>query len=257
MVPTYFSRIAEHNSGFITAFANNGWIWNADPLKNFVEHGEAYFLRELIVWGDCIKLRYGDCESASPWLWNYMSEYTELMASIFDGFRIDNCHSTPLHVAEYMLRCARAVNPNIYVVAELFTSSPSIDLLFVTRLGINSLIREAMAAWCPQELCRVIDEEYGGLKLGQTDSQFYFHRPHVLFMDCTHDNLTPNEKRTGEDALPNAAIVSFASECAVGSVRGYDELIKNHLDIVKDSRLYPDANNRIHEIGICKGTFLR
>jgi glycogen debranching enzyme len=40
--------------------ANNGWIWNADPLVNFAGEGsKAYYKRQIIAWGDCIKLRYG------------------------------------------------------------------------------------------------------------------------------------------------------------------------------------------------------
>lgn len=45
------------------------------------------------------------------------------MAVMFDGFRMDNLHSTPLHVAEHMMVVARKVNPNAFVFAELFTGS--------------------------------------------------------------------------------------------------------------------------------------
>ncbi len=48
--------------------------------------------------------------------------------------------------------------------------------------------------------------------------------PGALFIDCTHDNETPNQKRTASDALPTAALVAMA-DCAIGSTRGYDELV--------------------------------
>jgi glycogen debranching enzyme len=64
------------------------------------------------------------------------------MAMIFDGFRLDNAHSTPIHVANYMLQVARSVNSNLFIMAELFTSSAELDSMFVKRLNINGLIRE-------------------------------------------------------------------------------------------------------------------
>ena len=64
------------------------------------------------------------------------------MAFVFDGFRLDNAHTTPVHVCYYLLQVARSVNPNLFVMAELFTSLAEADALFVRRLNLNGLIRE-------------------------------------------------------------------------------------------------------------------
>ncbi len=45
------------------------------------------------------------------------------MAKIFDGFRLDNLHGTPLCVAKYLLSKAREVNPNLIIFGELFVNS--------------------------------------------------------------------------------------------------------------------------------------
>jgi len=74
------------------------------------------------------------------------------MASIFDGFRLDNAHSTPIHVCFYLLQVARCRNPNLYVMAELFTSSAIADALFVQQLNINGLVREVQNTYDTKNL---------------------------------------------------------------------------------------------------------
>ncbi|OAC97710.1 glycoside hydrolase family 133 protein [Mucor lusitanicus CBS 277.49] len=261
VIETYFTRLEDkskkHPAGSMM-LANNGWIWNADPLVDFAGPGStAYLRREVIIWGDCVKLRYGKAPQDNPWLWKHMREYTEQVASMFHGIRIDNCHSTPIHVAEYFLDAARKIRPDLYVLAELFTGSPEKDNAFVSRLGIHALIREAMQAWDTHELSRLA-HRHGGKPVGSMDEDMVWKKvpyegdehdqvlripvtngsmPRALFMDCTHDNETPFQKRTAEDTLPNAAVVAF-SDCAVGSVKGYDEIYPRLLDIVNEKRHY-------------------
>jgi glycogen debranching enzyme len=45
------------------------------------------------------------------------------MAKHFDGFRLDNLHGTQVNVAQWMIKEARKVKPEIIIFAELFTST--------------------------------------------------------------------------------------------------------------------------------------
>ncbi|KAI9749966.1 MAG: hypothetical protein M4579_006664 [Chaenotheca gracillima] len=264
LVETYFTRLPQNSttkkhSPRSLALVNNGWIWNADAMIDNAGPGSrAYTRREVIVWTDCVKLRYGDSPKDNPFLWSYMAQYTRLMARYFGGFRIDNCHSTPIGVAEYLLDQARIERPNLYVCAELFTGSEEMDYVFVQRLGISSLIREAMQAWSTQELSRLV-HRHGGRPIGsfEVDDVAENHGPpesnanhpkeivrrikqspiNALFMDCTHDNEVPAQKRDARDTLPNAALVAMCA-CATGSVMGYDEVYPKLVDLVNEKRIY-------------------
>ncbi|GAA93973.1 glycoside hydrolase family 13 protein [Mixia osmundae IAM 14324] len=266
------SRTKQHDPRALV-MANNGWMWGADPLSDFASSGSrAYLRREIIAWGDCVKLRYGNGPEDSPWLWKHMTAYAELLAGMFDGFRIDNCHSTPLHVGEYVLDAARKINPNLYVVAELFTGSQETDVIFVSRLGLNSLIREAMNGNDPKDQSSLM-YSYGVQKpIGSMDSDCLTEEglvtvngttrkafimphagssPHAVMMDCTHDNDAPAQKRTAVDALPTGALSAFCSS-GVGSTKGFDDLYPKLLNLVTDTRSYEAYDNPSNGIGAVK-----
>ncbi|KAL8719888.1 MAG: hypothetical protein Q9225_003166 [Loekoesia sp. 1 TL-2023] len=285
-VESYFTRLPlnettkKHHPKALS-LVNNGWVWAADAMKdNAGSSSRAYLRREVIVWGDCVKLRYGKKPEDNPYLWDFMTRYTRLMAKYFTGFRIDNCHSTPLHVAEYLLDQARDVRPDLAVFAELFTGDEKMDYAFVKRLGLSALIREAMQAWSTREVSRLvhmhsgrpigsfeIDKPSSGKKRRPsatangpdsfpTETTEVIHNirqspVHALFMDCTHDNEVPAQKRDARDTLPNAALVNMCA-CATGSVMGYDEIYPKLIDLVHEPRLYHSSFSD-HEVKIGAG----
>ncbi|KAL9079610.1 MAG: hypothetical protein Q9157_001495 [Trypethelium eluteriae] len=270
LIESYFTRLpanettSKHDPRSL-ALVNNGWIWAADAMRdNAGPQSRAYLRREVIVWGDCVKLRYGSGPQDNPFLWDFMAKYTRLMAKYFTAFRIDNCHSTPIHLAEYMLDEARKVRPNLAIAAELFSGSEEMDYMFVKRLGISCLIREAMQAWTTQEVSRLV-HMHSGRPIGSFEVDEISHADatqqvngtsngtaptrnevihrikqspvHALFMDCTHDNEVPAQKRDARDTLPNAALVAMCSS-AIGSVMGYDEIYPQLIELVHETRLY-------------------
>jgi glycogen debranching enzyme len=284
LIESYFTRLPrnavtkKYDPG-VLALVNNGWVWAADAMRdNAGPQSKAYLKREVIVWGDCTKLRYGSGPQDNPWLWDHMAKYTRLMAKYFAGFRIDNCHSTPLPLAEYMLDQARCVRPDLVVCAELFSGSEEMDFVFCKRLGLSCLIREAMQAWNTQELSRVV-HRHAGIPIGsfETDEVVNAKIPesngvngvagkretirtikqspvHALFMDCTHDNQPPTQKRDARDTLPNAALVAMCA-CATGSVFGYDECYPELIELVHETRPYssPYSNDSAIKIQSAEG----
>lgn len=141
LVTPYFSILEDGK----TKAGHNGWIMDVDVLEDFADSSNFHFLRRTIhIWGDLVKLRYGKSKKDCPFLWKYMKQYVVETAKAFGGIRLDNAHSTPIHVAEYFLRKARKTNPSVYIFAELFTGNSNYDALFCKRIGFNCIVRGAL-----------------------------------------------------------------------------------------------------------------
>jgi glycogen debranching enzyme len=217
--------------------ACNGWT--VDNKKD----DSIYLRRELIVWSDLVKLRFGDAPASSPALWKLMEDYTQRTAELFDGIRVDNAHTTPLHVAKHMIDVARRVRPDVYVVAELFADADSKKIAYICETGVHSVILEAMRAWEPFELSRLM-HMCGGKPVGSIAADYPLRslealaHPPAMFMDCSHDNRTPAEERTVADTLSNGACV-WSTHTSVGSTWGADELVPVNISVAKETRQYP------------------
>lgn len=135
------------------------------------------------------------------------------------------------------------------------------DLVFVRELGINSLIRESGNGWDPKELSRLLYRHGLGKPIGSMDgacmssmeeitsptgkgpvrqavvTPLNGSMPHALLYDLTHDNESFLDKRSAEDALSTGSLVAF-SLCAIGSVKGFDDLYPKLLNLVQEKRRY-------------------
>jgi glycogen debranching enzyme len=258
IVENYFTVFDENKKASI--FANNGWLFGvSDPTVNFAKYGNwHYFTRSVVIWGDCPKLNYGDKPEDSPYLWSHMTQYVQDMARIFNGFRLDNAHSTPIYVAEYLMSKAREINPNLVIIAELFAGTKEREINFVNRIGINHLIREAIYCNDPANLSEKTHKFGGGFDyvLGKLDTKVQEYEsykgkifckesysllpshPRSIIYDLTHDNPTYYEKYNNLGLnLTFLAVVSM-SQASIGTTRGFDQLFPYQPSVVKENRLY-------------------
>ena len=124
-------------------------------------------------------------------------------------------------MAEYFLQVARKANPNLVVIAELFTNSKKSDDLFVSRLGLDCLIRESLQANSAHGFAYNSGvTAFCGLDVNQVHSnQTKSSLAGACLVDITHDNDPSTIVRHSvADCLPRAAICAF-SNSTIGSSR--------------------------------------
>ncbi|KAK1884943.1 Glycogen debranching enzyme, partial [Dissostichus eleginoides] len=223
--------------------AHDGFVEGNDMPRNFAEPGsQVYLRRELVCQGDTIKLRYGEKPEDSPYLWAHMKTYTEITARVFSGLCLVNCLSTPLHVSEAMLSAARSIKPNLYVIADISTSSQHIDNVYVTRLGITSLVRDVGSSERQEDWG--YQSWFGNEPVGAFSQPS--HRPlipavtHTMLMDRSPNHHSPIQESSVYDFLPRSTLVSMAC-CATGSTREYDQLLHQ-----QENQQYTCWNSEAH-----------
>ncbi|OHT13097.1 Amylo-alpha-1,6-glucosidase family protein [Tritrichomonas foetus] len=237
LVWRYFSEIETKNG--MMPLANNGWVFSDNPTDDFIAEGkDCYLRRQVVIWGDNVKLRYGNKPEDNPWLWNHMKQYLISVAEVVQGLRLDNAHSTPLQVSEYFIKEARKINPNLYIVAELFTGSEDLDIKYINHIGINAFIREGARHVEPGPMTHLLWSA-GGLPVAAVDSldsetviRPVRQIPGVIF-DLTHDNSAPSFD-------PLTVSTAYAMSCSpYASNRGYDDMLSFVPSIVEEFRTYP------------------
>ena len=200
-------------------------------------------------------------------MWKHMTDYVENLASVFQGVRLDNSHSTPIHVAQYLIRKGLAVNPNLLVMAELFAGTREKEIQFINKIGINILVRECIWAQNSTDLATTL-HKYGGAKeymMGKVDERIqlnlhindkivvksnfllfyivdcaYLHgmSPISIIYDCTHDNPTYSEKFKNLNLNLSMIALAGSSLSSVATTRGFDQLFPYQPSVVKEDRLY-------------------
>ena len=230
LLPRYFSKLKNGDLAL-----NNGWVMNWPAGLDFAAPGHhlVYMKRHVVAWGDCLKLRY-----EGETVYGVMEEYCRRVAGSFDGVRLDNCHSTPIHVLRRLIGVMRKTNPHLLVMAELFTGEAGNDVVYEATIGIDLMVREAMQIHSSSEIVGKIwgvsNASIGVCSVDVYSRQLIPTKASAILYDSTHDNSTPSVK-FGDfpEALPLAVAVC-ASPCAVGSSVGFDTLTTCMPSVVTD-----------------------
>jgi glycogen debranching enzyme len=121
----------------------------------------------------------------------------------------------------------RKVNPDLVIVAELFTGEAGNDDMYEASIGIDLLVKEAMQINSVQDLMGKLwrCSNVGIADVRDQDStSLRKTKARAIIYDATHDNSTCHTKfGSFRDSLPLAAAVA-AAPAAMGSSVGFDSL---------------------------------
>ena len=224
--------------------ALNGWVMNYDQQEDFILNKNQFYLRrKIVVWGDLIKLRFNGNDKNS-YLWRKMKRYTEKMAEVFDGFRLDNFHNSHQKSAKYFIKCARKIKENIFIFSELFTPNTHLQAKLCSNIGVHKTVQEFQNFYNPNSLNQTLKSYINNsasniykLPFFRTNSycQSYLNpsRPNMFIYDQTHDNHTYFQKFNIFMQLPVTAILSFYNKM-IGTTVGFDELYVSSVPVTAD-----------------------
>lgn len=218
-------------------FACNGYIMRPHTKLNLAgPNSDVYLTRELNSWESTVKLRYGTKREDNESLWDYIQEYATKIAKISHAIRIDNAHATPVELVEHIIKEVRKINPNVYIMPELFSTGEDEDIEIIQRLGINGFMREGVHNQNSESMGHLVCRSGGGRVGDITQNMNSIHPtdkiPAVIF-DITHDN-------SANDVVDRLTLMApIAMSCSpIASTRGFDNLLDFNPSCVSEKRLY-------------------
>ena len=232
LVSRYFCELSNEDVA-----AHNGWISGYDDTEDFAEStSNPYLRRQVNTWEDVVKLRFVSPEQ-TPLLWEKMTAYSEQMASLFDGFRLDNFHNSRLVAVSEFISKALAVNKHLLIMSELFVPCEEKESLFATAGGVHWLVCEGKNYPNSRAITDLVAYHLSLSSIDHSDFEYPLFdnkhssigamlptNPKVIICEQTHDN-EPLITRIGHCSFqfPLTALLAFSSG-PVGTLRGYDEV---------------------------------
>ena len=201
-----------------------------------------------------MKLNYGEnIEKTPKFLMEYLSNYINDMAKIFDGLYIDNIIALPKFILRYFIHEARKINENLIIITQLPENNNEIESEYINDCGINLFAKEMI--WCsnPIEIISNISN-FSKIKQKQNNNNndntintnvlnnqiniLKPQNPPTLLYDISLDNQSFYEQYNNLSLNLSIMACIGLLNCAIGSTRGYDQLFPFQPSVVKENRNY-------------------